>query len=127
VDSLEKEARLFARYLIHKDASPQAIRLYQGAMHDSKPGSTDRKLLNFMVSHPRSIGLIDAGLVFSDSYSEARRRLYVMFAILEASPEYADYFLPKKRNPFYIVVIGYAGIRAIIKAALGLALVKVIA
>jgi hypothetical protein len=127
VDSLEKEARLFARYLIRSDASPQAIRLYQAAMRDSRPSSADRKLLDFMVSHPCSIGLIDAGLVFRDAYSEARRRLYVMFAILEASPEYYDYFLPKKRSPFYLFFIGYAGVRAVIKAVLGLALVKVIA
>lgn len=127
MDSLESQAQLFARYLIGRPASPQAVRLYEAAMTDSRPNDSDRKLLNFMVSHPASIGLIDAGLVFHNSYSEARRRLYVMFAILEAGTEYYDYFLPKKRSPFYILVIFYAGIRGVIKAALGLILVKVIA
>jgi hypothetical protein len=127
MDSLESEARLFTRYLIRSNASPQAIRLYQGAMSTSQPNNTDKRLLDFMVAHPGSIGLIDAGLVFHNASSEARRRLYVMFAILEASPEYYDFFLPKQRSPFYIFVILYAGIRAVIKAALGLILVKVIA
>jgi hypothetical protein len=127
MDILANEARLFTRYLIHRDANPQAIRLYEAAMSDSKLDNTDKKLLNFMVSHPGSIGFVDAGLVFHNSTSEARRRLYVMFAIIEASPEYYDFFLPKKRSPFYILVIVYSGIRAIIKAGLGLLLVKAIA
>jgi hypothetical protein len=127
LDILEQEARLFTRYLIHRDVDPQAIRLYRAAMADSKPDKADKKLLDFMVSHPWSIGLIDAGLVFHNSASEARRRLYVMFAILEASPEYYDLFLPAKRSSLYIFVIFYASIRAVIKAAVGLLLVKAIA
>jgi hypothetical protein len=127
MDSLESEAQLFAHYLVGQPANSQAVRLYETAMTGSRPNSTDRKLLDFMSSHPRSIGLVDAGLVFHDSASEARRRLYVMFAILEASPDYYEHFLPKRRSPFYILVIGYTGARAIIKAVLGILLVKVIA
>lgn len=126
MDILEKEARMFTRYLIHRGANPQAIRLYQAAMSNSNPDSTDKKLLNLMLSHPSSIGFIDAGLVFHNSTSEARRRLYVMLAILEASSEYYDCFLPKKRSPIYMLVIAYSGIRAVTKAGLGLLLVKVI-
>src|SRR6266567_3076942 len=104
MDILEKEARMFTRYLIHRDANSQAIQLYKVAMSNSKPDTTDKKLLNFMVLHPGSIGFIDAGLVFHNASSEARRRLYVMLAILEASAEYYDLFLPRKRSPFYIFV-----------------------
>src|SRR5665213_1276727 len=106
MNTLETEARIFTRYLIHKEANAQAIQLYEVAMNNSKPNSTDKKLLNFMVSHPKSIGLIDAGLVFHNASSEARRRLYVMLAIVEASSEYYDLFLAKKRSPLYIAVIG---------------------
>ena len=127
MDMLEKQARTFTRYLIHKDVNSQAIQLYKVAMRNSKPDNTDNKLLNFMMSHPSCIGLIDAGLVFHNSSSEVRRRLYVMLAILEASTEYYDLFLPKKRSPFYVFVILYSRIRAILKATLGLILVKVIA
>lgn len=126
MDILEKEARIFTRYLVGRDVSSQAIRLYKVAMGNSKPDSVDKKLLRFMARHPSSIGFIDAGLVFHHSYSEARRRLYVMLAILEASTEYYDLFLPKKRSPFYIFVIFYSCIRAITKAGLGLLLVKAI-
>jgi hypothetical protein len=127
MDILEKEAQLFTKYLVGKDANPQSVKLYKTAMVDSQPNNSDIKLLNFMLSHPASIGFIDAGLIFHDSDSEARRRLYVMFAIIEASPEYYDFFLPKSRSPFYVLVIAYAGIRAIVKAGIGLLLVKALA
>jgi hypothetical protein len=126
MDIVEKEARIFTNYLVGRDASSQAIQLYKIAMNDSKPDDTDKKLLRFMLKHPSTIGLIDAGLVFHNSNSEARRRLYVMQAILEASTLHHDLFLPKKRSPLYMFVIFYSGMRAVIKAGLGLLLVKAI-
>jgi len=127
MDTFEQEARIFTKYLVNRNASPQAIQLYKAAVSTSKPDTTDKKLLNFMLVHPHSIGLIDAGLVFHNPNSEARRRLYLMLSILEASVECSDLFLPKKRGSFYMVVIFFAGVRAIIKAFLGLLLVKAVA
>lgn len=127
MDALEKQARIFTRYLVGRDVSSQATQIYRSAMSASKASKADQKILDFMIKHPQSIGFIDAGLVFHDSTSEARRRLYIMLAILEASPEYCDLFLPKKRNLFYLIVVGYAGFRAVIKSILGFFLVKVIA
>lgn len=127
MDILEKEARIFTRYLVGKEVDPQAIRLYENGTKNSSPNDTDRKLLKFMVAHPHCIGFIDAGLVFHNASSEARRRLYLMLAILEASPEYYDSFLAKKRSPLYIFIIFYSGTRAVIKAGLGLLLVKAVA
>jgi len=124
---LETEAKVFTHHLVGQDASPQVIQIYKAAMASSKPDATAAKLLHFMVRHPFSIGFIDAGLVFHDSTSEARRHLYVLLAILEASTEYGDQFLPKNRNPFYIFIICYSGLRAAIKAVFGLILVKVMA
>ena len=123
---IQEEAKIFANYLVRREASPQALRLYENAIGKSKPNKTDQKLLNFMYNHPNSIGFIDAGLIITNPESEARRRLYVMLAILEASPEHADLFLPKKRNPFYILTFIYSGIRAVVKAVLGFILVKVV-
>ncbi len=123
---LENEARIFTKYLVNDDVSAHAVKLYVSAMEPSKPNATDKKLLDFMVSHPHLIGLVDAGLVFHNSTSEARLRLYIMLAILEASPEYCNLFLPKRRGPFYVIVIAYSGIRAVIKSVLGLLLVKAV-
>jgi hypothetical protein len=127
MNNLTQEARIFAQYLLHREPSPGAIRLYISAMEGSQPSASDQKLLDFMTKHPRLIGLIDAGLIFHNSTSEARRRLYLMLAILEAQPENTDMFLPTKRSPFYFTFIVFAGARAAIKATLGLLLVKVVA
>lgn len=127
-DNVESEARLFARYLVRRDAGPEVIKLYGravGPRRDLNP--RDRKLLDFMLRHPHSIGLIDAGLILGDPYSEVRRRLYIMFAILEASPDYADCFLTRDRSWAYILFVGYSGVRGIIKTLLGSIFVKVIA
>ncbi len=127
METLETQAQIFTQYLVGRQASPQAIQVYKDAMATSHPDATDEKLLRFMVRHPHSLGFIDAGLVFHRSTSEARRRLYVMLAILEASTEYSDSFLPKDRSPFYLFVIFYSCVRGVFRAALGLLLVKVIA
>jgi hypothetical protein len=127
MDIVEKEARIFARYLIHREATAQSINLYRTAIKLSKPSSSDKKLLKIMVAYPATIGFIDAGLVFINPTSEARRRLYFMFAILEASPDYVDLFLPKKRGPLYFLVVCAIGFRAVVKAGVGFLLVKVLA
>ena len=126
MDTFEKEARIFTTYLVRREASSQAIQLYKAAVSTSEPTNSDKKLLRFMVKHPRSIGFIDAGLVLHQPSSEARRRLYVLVAILEASVEYSDVFLAKQRSPFYIFVVFYSGLRAITKAGLGLLLVRAV-
>jgi hypothetical protein len=126
MDTLDTEARIFTRYLIGRDVNPRTIKLYKSAMKGRTPNTSDQKLLSHMVSHPGSIGFIDAGLVFHDASSEARRRLYVLLAILEASPEYYDLFLSKNRSPLYVLVICFTGIRAIFKAMMGLILIKAV-
>jgi hypothetical protein len=127
MDTLEEQARIFTRYLIRRDVTSQAIQLYKSAVSDSKLNEVDKKLLSFMTAHPRSIGFIDAGLVFHNASSEARRRLYVMLAILEASIDNHDLFLPKNRSPLYVLVVFYSGTRAMIKTAVGLLLVRAVA
>ena len=67
---------------------------------------------------------IDAGLALKQPSSNARRKLFTMLAILEASPTYTDYFLSKNFSPFYIIKIGLVGIRSVCRALLGLVLVK---
>lgn len=124
---MSTEARVFARYLVGREASPQAVKVYEAAMQGNvAPNATDQKLLHFMLAHPWSIGFIDAGLVFHNATSEARRRLYIMLAILEASPEHTDLFLPVQRSPWYIFTVVWTGIRAVFKAIVGLVLVKVV-
>jgi len=79
-----------------------------------------------MHKHPHLIGSIDAALCIADQNSEVRRRIYVMFSILEATPEFADAFLPKAHSGWYIFAVGYYGVRAVCKTIFGLVIVKVV-
>jgi len=122
----EKEAIIFTKYLVDGEASEQAIELYKNVISKGKPGEADKKLIKYMLKHPISIGYIDSGLALINPTSEARKRLYIMLAILEASVDYHHLFLAKKRSPIYIIMILYTGLRAVAKALIGMLLVKVV-
>ena len=124
-----EQARVFGRYILGRQPSAQVIALYKAAMAANQ-GSQERreqKIVMFAQEHPWSIGLLDSGLALTEPHAELRRRLYVMFSILESMPQYHDYFLPKKRSPWFSVAIVGAGIRGVCKAALGVLLVRVVA
>jgi hypothetical protein len=127
IDSTD-EARVFGKYLIGQAPNEEAVLLYSRAMRatHAKLDETDIKLLQLVMAHPRLLGFIDAGLPFYKPYSEVRRRLYVMLAILETQPQYHDIFLPKARSPWYILFILYAGFRAVVKTVFGSILVRTV-
>lgn len=127
-DNLNLQANIFGHYLVREPIA-ESIRLSYVQAINSKLFKIDRrqqKFLDFVQKHPRSIGLVDAGLALYKPHSEVRRRLYLMLSILEASPEYHEKFLPQARKPFYVFFIAYSGLRAIFKAMLGVALVRLI-
>jgi len=127
--NLELQAEIFGRYLLKKSPNKAAKALYIKAILNNAGllDNKDQKLLKFVERHPRSIGLVDSGLPFLKPHSEVRRRLYIMFAILEASPQYYNHFLPRERSPFYGIFVLYAGARAILKAGFGILLVRLVA
>ena len=125
---LEKEAELFSKYLLNQFPNQTVKVLYVKAMQlsDSSTGIQDKKLVQFVTENNWSIGLIDSGLAIIRPDAEVRRRLYILFALLESMPDYWDHFLPKKRSPFYLIVIVFHGTAAILKATLGIALIKLL-
>ncbi len=126
--ALEQEAAHFASYFLKDSSSKAVIDLYEKALTDCPvPSERDKKLLAFIAKNPSLTGLVDAALAFTDPHSEVRRRLYIMFAILESQPEHCDSFLPVKRNPFYVFIIAWVGFVSVWKTFLGIILLKVIA
>jgi hypothetical protein len=123
----DRQAELLGNYLLQGiPLKPEIKERYEQTMLNTtgKLDERDKKILSFALNHPWSIGLLDAGCVFVHPDAEIRRRLYVMFAILEASTDYWSYFLPKKRNPLYVFVLLAAGMRGVAKAGVGVILVK---
>ena len=127
-DELTTEANTFTKYLLHKKPGKAAVELYVKAMQ-ANPGKLDEgeaKLLRFSLKHAWLLSCIDGGLIFIRPHSEVRRRIYTMLSILETTSDFAQDFLPVQRSWPYIFVVGWAGIRGVVRAAVGVFIVKAV-
>lgn len=123
---VEYEALIFGKYLLKKTPNTKAIKLYVDAIENINDVTMHSvKSIQFVCEHPKLLRLVDSGLAIIEPESELRRRLYMMFSILESSSEYHTYFLPRKRSSFYVLVIGITGISAVVRAVVGVIIVRV--
>lgn len=124
---LRREAAWFARYLI--DAEPSAgmveryVRANATVLHDP-PTPADEAVLAFVHRHPWSVGWLDAGTVFKREAPLLRRKLVVMMAIVEATPDHIERTGPVEDAglPMIVWQLGRAGATAAIKLVAGTAL-----
>jgi hypothetical protein len=120
---LTRQAQVFTRYLIGEEADELSIRLYIQA-HKKLPitlSAKEEKRLNFLIGNPTFIGMADGALALTNQESGIRKKLYVLFSILESSPAFAKHFLPKTNNTPILSIIG-SGIRALWNALTGMIL-----
>jgi hypothetical protein len=110
---LTKEAQTFTRYLIGKEADEQTIQLYISAHKKLDIGITEKEArrIKFLLGTPSFIGMADSALALSNSESGIRKKIYILFSILESRPEFAKYFLPKEQKMPVLSIIG-SGVRA---------------
>lgn len=123
------QAEVFGRYLLKSSPKQDCVELFETAMR-ANPGNADaadKKLLRLIQKYPALLAPIDAGLALVKPHSEVRRRIYVMFSILEASPYYHEYFLPKRHSPWFLAVVVLVGIRGMLRAIAGIFIIKVAA
>jgi len=128
-DVLLHEARIFGRYLLGETPHDAACNLYIHAIttNPQKINAADARLLDYVHEHPRAIGLVDAGLNLLNSGSEVRRRIHLMFSILESTPHYHKKFLSQPHSFWYLGTIAVTGIAGLAKTAAGVVLVKAVA
>jgi hypothetical protein len=126
--SLEEEAAALGRHLAGREIDDESVRRYADAIRrgvapmDAREG----RLLRRVVRRPWMLGFIDAGLALWNRRGPLRRRLVVMFAILESSPRYCDLFLPRPTSTRVAIGVAWAAIRAVTRAAVGAILVAVL-
>lgn len=95
---LQAEARIFGRYLGGRMPPPELIDRYVEAnrvLRATAVSERDAAIVTFVRRHPWAVSCLDAaaGLFARDGL--LRSKLLVMAAILEASPAFADEFLPR--------------------------------
>ena len=124
--SLFAEADRIGRYLIGAPPSSGVKVLYAKAMRtiNIELDPVEQRLWNVIMHHPFAFRIIDGGLALVRPNSSIRRKVYTMLAILEASPEYCDYFLPQRFGPLHMVNIAFAGARALLAAVVGVVVLK---
>lgn len=124
--ALRDEGRGFGAYLLGFDPPEASVRLYVAAMNalDLAIPEQDRSLLSYVNRHAWSIGFVDSGLALRRPSSAIRTKLLTMSAILEATPELADVFLPSPRPILYAGYAALVAFRAACKAAIGVVLVS---
>lgn len=123
---LDAEAALFARYLVGRAPDAEVVRRYRDAcrtLWPEPPAPGDAARLAFVRRHPWSVGALDAAAALLDPAGLLRSRVLVTAAILEATTEHADDFLPRTFSlPVLFVRLASSGTAAVLAALLGVLL-----
>jgi hypothetical protein len=116
-----REAELLCYYLVNRPLSDEAAMLFARAseLHPVFLSAAEQKAWNHCLKHPSMITFIDAALAIRKTNSGIRRKIFLMFAVLESLPEYHTCFLPSSRSPFYPVYIFFRGVLATMKSIIG--------
>jgi len=94
---LRREAVWLARYLIDVEPPTDLVERYVVAnakVLRETPTARDARILAFVHAHPWSLGWLDAGTALTRGAPLLRRKLVVMMAILEATPEFLEQTAP---------------------------------
>lgn len=126
--SLATEAATVGRYLLGRPIDDASVELYVRAVSRGLAplDPADQRLFGRAIRHPWLLGFLDGAVSLRQRRGGVRRRLLMMFAILEASPVYCEHFLPQPASRLHVVAVAWAGTRALIKAAVGLLLAKLL-
>ena len=126
IKTVTNEAQILSGYLIGEKCPDEVVAHYTEAInkHNAILSNTDYSRWKKMMSSKFYLKLVDSGLAVTNSQSPLRKRIFIMLAILEASPDFTKYFLPQERSIFYLIPLG---LRAMLSAAymvLGILTVK---
>jgi hypothetical protein len=122
------EAELIGLYLLNSSIQETEKKRYADAMLKLNISFSEYEQLlwNKMLKNKWHMACIDAALAVQEPTNAVRRKLFTMLAILEASPNYTSYFLSRKYSIFYLFKIGLVGVRAIMRALVGIFIVNTI-
>ncbi len=120
---LRTEARVFARYIVGETPSETIVERYRAANHALPAVQGDDEVVAYARKHPWSVSLLDAAAGLTASGSLLRKKLLVMTAILETTPELVTKTEPRAVGlPQLAIRLGVAGVRTAFEVAAGLAL-----
>lgn len=94
--AVTREAARLGRYLVGRPPSPALAARYRRAVAllGADIAVDEARAWRLTSRLPLVLRLVDGGLALVKPNGSIRRRLHLMFAVLEASPEHCDAFLP---------------------------------
>ena len=124
-----EDARRLARAIVGEDPTPEeAARWIDAVATVGTPLARSRDVALWDLARRGSpwLGWVDAGLALSNPYSPVRHRIYLMLAVLEASPAHARRFEPHESSALAAVLgLGLRGAIGAARAVFGLVVVSV--
>ena len=124
VNNLRLQAMIFGKYLIGEAPCESAIKLYIKTIIEPSLPKNEQRIFNLVLRYNWLLGFIDAGYALTKPDAELRRRIYIMFAILESMPDHHEKFLLAKPQPFLKLVTMV--IEAGFKTAVGVIITKAV-
>jgi hypothetical protein len=126
VDPLAQECARIVRYLVGAEPGPELVERYRRAHEElfrDPPSGEDQALLDAVRRHVWCLPFLDAATGLAAADSRLRRKILLVVALLETDPALAARFEPESLSlPVLIVRVGLAGVSAVLKAVVGLAL-----
>jgi len=124
---LRTEAHVFGRYLVGERLSEALVERYRAANQTLAAVQGDDEIVAYARRHPWAVPLLDAAAGLTAASSLLRKKLLVMTAIVETTPELIAKTEPRAVGlPQLTVRLGIAGVRTALEVALGLALAAVV-
>ena len=126
LEPLQLEARVFSLYLVGRVPRDALRNRYAEAVRILMPASgnaRDEAIVAFARTHPWSVSLLDAACGLVRPRARLREKILVMAAVLEASPDFAEEFLPRSAGRTALLArIAGLGCLAAVRALGGLLL-----
>jgi hypothetical protein len=118
--AIEMQAHLYCRYILGVTPSAQIVERYCRGSALLFPDETENDaLVDFTLRHPAAIGPLDAVHAWRSIDSPLRRRIILMFAILETEAALVDEFSAFKHSGWHTVRCAAALAVAVVNVAVG--------
>lgn len=125
-DAQLDEAQRLSKYLTGRRCSMEDAADYFKAVktHGAILDATQKRLWRLMMRSSFVLRIVDAAFVFTSPASVIRKRIFIMFCVLETSSQFSDIFLPVNRPRIYMLTVALRAFRAVLACVAGVVFVK---
>ena len=124
-DPLAEDCKLIARYLLDDDPAPELVERYRAGCNSMLASSdpTKDRSWSWVRTHPWSLPFMDAAAAWLEPSSPVRLRIYLMAALLEATPAHSAFFLrPSDARARLLAGLIWQSMRSAAKMVIGIPL-----